>query len=130
MSAKLLKRIAGIVLIVMSIAHVIYGEVMHITALKSMAADDFLIGSYRAMSLQGGLLLAAVGIVELLSAERVISLPGFTAFIPLGIVSINLIAFAVIIAAGYRHLLQYSIPQLPVFIIIIGIQAWSLRKAR
>ncbi len=129
MSAKQAKRIVGIVLILMSIAHVIYGEVMLVRELKSLSADGFLIGSYRVMSLQGGMLLAAVGIVEWLSAERIIALFGFSAYIPLGIVAINLLSFVIVVAAVHRELIQYTLPQCMIFIVIIALQAWSLRVA-
>ena len=55
-----MKLVVGIILIFMSIVHVIYGEKMQVNILKKLEANNILIGSFRVMSLQGGLLLFAV----------------------------------------------------------------------
>lgn len=67
---------AGILLILISIIHIIYGEQKQIPALKQLTKDSIQIGSLRIMIIQGGLILFAVGIIQLLVSIDVITLTG------------------------------------------------------
>lgn len=96
-----MKLVVGIILIVMSIVHVIYGEKMQVNVLKKLGVNNILIGSYRVMSFQGGLLLFAVGVVEIMVYTGLIVLTGFAIFMPLGIVCLNVIS--VFIVAIVKH---------------------------
>ena len=55
--------IAGTLLVLMSIAHNIFGEKKQIPDLKELTQDSIIIGSQRIMIFQGGILLLAVGII-------------------------------------------------------------------
>jgi len=115
------KLVVGIILIFMSIVHVIFGEKMQVNILKKLEANNILIGSFRVMSLQGGLLLFAVGVVEimvyalkkleanntLIGSFRVMSLQGGLLLFAVGVVEImvyagiiGLTGFAIFIPLG------------------------------
>ena len=46
--------IAGILLVLMSVAHIIFGEKKQIPDLKELTQDSIIIGSQRIMIFQGG----------------------------------------------------------------------------
>ena len=58
---------AGILVIVMGILHIGYGEKQPIAVLSKATDDSILIGSVRVMSLQGGVLLLSVGSIHVLN---------------------------------------------------------------
>ena len=72
--------IAGIIIILISIAHNIYGEKKQIPDLKKLTNDSVMIGSLRIMIFQGGFLLLAVGIIQVLASANIIQLTGISAF--------------------------------------------------
>ena len=121
-----MKLVVGIILIVMSIVHVIYGEKMQVNVLKKLGVNNILIGSYRVMSFQGGLLLSAVGVVEIMVYTGLIVLTGFAIFMPLGIVCINVISVFIVAIVKHRELIKATIPQFLIFSIIIILQVWSV----
>ncbi len=63
---------AGVIIILISIAHSIYGEKKQIPELKKITNDAIMIGSLRIMIFQGGILLFAVGIVQVLVSVDII----------------------------------------------------------
>ncbi len=118
---------AGIMIILISIAHNIYGEKKQIPELKKITSDSIMIGSLRTMIFQGGILLFAVGIVQVLTSANVIQLPGISAYFPLGIVLINFITSLIIAGFIHREIFKITIPQFVVFFIIIILQVLSIR---
>ena len=117
---------AGILIIIMSILHIIYGEKKPLAALNKITNDSILIGSVRVMSLQGGLLLLFVGLLHILNYMNVISLWGIAAYIPVCIISINLYAFLLVAIFMHRKLFSIIAFQLIVFAIIIVLQMLSI----
>ena len=118
-----MKLVVGIILIFMSIVHVIYGEKMQVNILKKLEANNILIGSFRVMSLQGGLLLFAVGVIEIMVYA---GLSGFAVYIPLGIVCLNVISVFIVAIVKHQELFKVIIPQFLIFSIIIILQVLSV----
>ncbi|MBB6453289.1 hypothetical protein HNQ94_001737 [Salirhabdus euzebyi] len=112
----------GVILIFMSIVHIIYGERMQVDVLKKVTDDTILIGSYRVMSLQGGILLFAIGIIYFLSFLELISLTGIAAYFPVGIVLLNVLSVLIVTLTKHMELLKVTIPQFVIFGIIIALQ--------
>lgn len=121
-----MKLIVGIILILMSVVHIIYGEKMQTNILKKLKADSILIGSFRSMSLQGGLILFAVGLMEILVYLGIIELLGIAEYIPLGIVSLNMIAVLAVALLKHRDLIKATVPQFIIFSFILLLQALSI----
>jgi len=118
--------IAGILLVLMSIAHIIYGEKKQIPDLKELTQDSIIIGSRRIMIFQGGILLLAVGIFQILVSASFIELNGAARFFPVGIVLINFCTALLITVIVHKEILKITMPQFVVFIVIIGLQLLSL----
>ena len=117
---------AGILLILISIAHIIYGEQKQIPALKQLTADSIQIGSLRIMIIQGGLILFAVGIIQLMVSVNAITLTGLSRYFPISLVLINTISAFFITLFFHKEIFKITILQFIVFIIIIGLQLFSL----
>ena len=117
---------AGLLIIVMSILHIIYGEKNPIAALSTLTDNTILIGSFRVMSLQGGLLLLAVGLIHILQFFNIITLVGIAVFFPLGLICINLIAFLLIALFKHKDLFSIITFQLAAFTVIIILQILSV----
>lgn len=117
---------AGILIILISIAHSIYGEKKQIPDLKKITNDAITIGSLRIMIHQGGLLLLAVGIVQVLVAINYIQLNGISAYFPLGIVLINTITSFIIALIFHREIFKITLPQFIIFAAIIALQFLAL----
>ncbi len=117
---------AGILLVLISIAHFIYGEKKQIPPLKRLTDDSIMIGSLRVMIFQGGLLLLAVGIFQILVSVSTIELTGVARYIPVGIVLIFFSTTLFISAFAHRDILKITIPQFVIFIIIISLQLLSI----
>lgn len=117
---------AGILLVLISIAHNIYGEKTQIPALKKYTQDLILIGSQRIMVFQGGLLLLAVGMIQILVSVNLITLTGVARFFPVGIVLINFFTALIIAIFFHKEILKVTIPQFVLFIVIISLQLLSL----
>jgi hypothetical protein len=117
---------AGILLVLMSIAHNIYGEKKQIPDLKELTKDSIIIGSQRIMIFQGGILLLAVGIIQILVSASFIELNGVALYFPVGIVLINFCTTLFITLFAHKEILKITIPQFVVFIVIIGLQLLSL----
>ena len=113
---------AGILIIIMSGVHIIYGEKNPVREMKKLTEDSILIGSVRVMSLQGGVLLFAVGLIHLLSFFHAITLSGAAAYFPVGIISMNLLTFLLVAAFRHRKLFSVIAFQLVVFAVIILLQ--------
>lgn len=118
--------IASILLIIISIAHIIYGEKKQIPALKQLTKDSIHIGSLRIMIIQGGVILFAVGIIQLLISLDIINLTGIARYFPVGIILMNTIVAFVITLFFHREIFKITIPQYIVFCIIIGLQFFSI----
>ncbi|MCB0665931.1 MAG: hypothetical protein KDC80_08930 [Saprospiraceae bacterium] len=119
---------AGILIILMSIAHNIYGEKKQIPQLKKITDDRVIIGSLRIMVFQGGILLFAVGTIQLLVSAGMIQLTGISAYFPVGIVLINFLTSLMIAIVMHREVLQFTIPQFSIFSIIIVLQLLALQN--
>jgi len=117
---------AGILLVLLSFAHNIYGERKQIPDLKAVTQDPVMVGSLRVMIFQGGMLLLAVGIVQILFALGVIELTGVARYFPVGIVLLNFVTFLAITTLFHRELFQITIPQIIVFVLIIALQWLSI----
>jgi hypothetical protein len=120
--------VAGVFIIIISIAHTIYGEKKQVPMLKKLSNDSIMIGSLRIMIFQGGILLFAVGVIQVLVSAKIIQLPGISAYFPVGIILINFITSLII--AGFIHpdVFKVTIPQFVVFSIIIVLQFLSLSE--
>lgn len=118
---------AGVMIILISIAHNIYGEKKQIPELKRITNDSIMIGSLRIMIFQGGILLLAVGIIQLLVSTDVIQLPGISAYFPVGIVLINFITSLIIAGFIHREVFKTVIPQFIIVTIVIILQILSLK---
>jgi len=118
---------AGVIIILISIAHNIYGEKKQVPELKKITNDSIMIGSLRIMIFQGGILLFAVGIVQVLVSVDIIQLPGISVYFPLGIVLINFITSLLIAAFFHREVFKVTIPQFVIFSIIVVLQLLSLQ---
>ena len=117
---------AGILIILISIAHNIYGEKKQIPELKKITNNSIIIGSYRIMIFQGGILLLAIGIVQVLVSANIIQLPGISAYFPVGVVIINFVTSLAIAGIIHREVFKVTIPQFVVFSLIIVLQFLSL----
>jgi hypothetical protein len=119
--------IAGILLIFISIAHFIFGERKQIPDLKKITNDSIVVGSHRIMIFQGGMLLLAVGVLQVLIAINVFSLEGIARYFPVAIVLTNFLTAFCIIIISHRAILKITIPQFFIFIVIILLQFFSIR---
>ncbi len=117
---------AGIILILISIAHNIYGEKKQIPELEKITNDQIMIGSLRIMIFQGGIFLLAVGIIQVLVSTDIIQLPGISAYFPVGIVLINFITSLIIAGFINREVFKIIIPQIVIFSLVIIFQILSL----
>ena len=111
--------IAGILLILMSIAHNIYGEKKQIPDLKAIGDDPIMIGSLRIMIYQGGILLFLVGVIQILASLNLIELVGIAKYFPLGIIILNIGTMLILSITLHKEILKISGFQLIVFTIII-----------
>ena len=117
---------AGILIVLTGIVHNIYGEKNQIPELKKISDDPVKIGSLRIMIFQGGILLLAVGIIQILVSGKVIQLPGISAYFLVGIVLINFITSLFIATIFHREVFKITIPQFVVFTVIIVLQILAL----
>jgi hypothetical protein len=117
---------AGILIIIISIAHNIYGEKKQIPALKNITDDAIMIGSLRIMIFQGGILLLAVGIIQVLISSNYMQLTGVSVYFPVGIVLINFITSLVIAGVFHREIFKITIPQFVIFAVVIVLQLLSI----
>ena len=102
---------AGILLLIISIAHIIYGEKKQIPVLKEVTKDSIMIGSQRIMIIQGGVLLFAVGVIQILVSVDTIVLTGVARYFPVGVVAINFCAALIITVFAHKEVLKITIPQ-------------------
>lgn len=117
---------AGILLVIISIAHNIYGEKKQIPALKELTKDSIMIGSQRIMIIQGGILLFATGIIQILVSTDAIVLTGVARYFPLGVVALNFFTALTITIFAHKDVLKITVPQYIVFIVIMSFQLFSL----
>lgn len=118
--------VAGIIIILISIAHNIYGEKKQIPELKKITNDSIMIGSLRIMIFQGGILLLAVGIIQVLASANFIQLTGISVYFPVGIVLINFITSLIIAGFVHREVFKITIPQFVIFSVVIVLQFLSI----
>jgi len=117
---------AGILLVLISIAHNVYGEKKQIPALKKFTNDSIIIGSQRIMTFQGGVILLAVGIVQLLVSAGIIELIGVARYFLVAIVLINFLTTLFVAGGWHREIFKITLPQFILFIVIISLQLLSL----
>lgn len=117
---------SAILLILISIAHFIYGEKKQIPDLKKITSDSIMIGSLRIMITQGGFVILLAGIIELLVALNIISLLGIARFFPLSLVLINFFVAFIVTLIFHREIFNVTLPQFVIFTIIIVLQLLSL----
>ncbi len=110
----------------MAAAHIAYGKKVQIPRLKKETDDEVSIGSVRVMVWQGCMALLLAGLLQLLLALGEIGLPGIAAYIPIALVSVNLLTFLIVSAAKHRKLIATSVPQLLIFVIILALQVFAL----
>lgn len=113
-------------MILISIAHNLYGELKQIPALKEITKDPVIIGSQRIMIFQGGFLLLGVGIIQVLTSCGLIFLTGVARYIPVGIVLINFCTALFITFLRHREIFKITILQFIVFTVIIVFQLLGL----
>jgi hypothetical protein len=118
--------IAGIIILVMGFAHIIYGETKQIPTLKRFTQDSVVVGSLRIMIFQGGILLLAVGILQILFSVGLIQLNGISVYIPVSIILLNTISSFMIMVIKHRDILKITIPQFLIFITVIVLQILSI----
>ena len=121
-----MKLAVGLILIFMSIVHIVYGEKMQVNVLKKFKVDSILIGSYRVMSVQGGVLLFAIGIIDILCFAEVVTLTGVASYFPLGILCLNVLSVFIVSFMKHIELIKTTIPQFIIFLIIIGLEFASV----
>ena len=115
----LLTIITGVIIIVLGIAHIIYGESRLIPRIKNSSSNKLIISSSRIMSFQGGILLLCTGALQLLSGLNVIELTGVSAYIPLAIILINFGTYLLIAITAHREVFQETIPQVIIFTFLV-----------
>lgn len=117
---------AGIIIILMGIAHNVYGEKKQIPALKELTQDSIMIGSLRIMIYQGGILLLAVGVVQVLVSAHILELSGIAIYFPVGTVILNVITSLMIAALLHQEIFKITIPQFVIFALVIVLQILSI----
>ncbi len=117
---------AGILILIIAVAHVVYGEKVQIPNLKQKTDDESSLGSMRVMVYQGGVLLLLTGLLQLFIGLNIVSLSGIAVYFPLAIVSANFLAFLVVSAARHRSLIRASVPQIVIFTAIIVLLVISI----
>ena len=117
---------AGILLVVIGIVHNIFGEKKQIPDLKKLTKDSIIIGSQRIMIFQGGILMLAVGIIQILISVNFIVLTGVARYFPVGVVAINFCTALIITIFAHKEVLKITVPQYIIFIIIMSLQLFSL----
>jgi len=120
--------IAGILLLIISIAHNIYGEKKQMPGLKNITTDPIIIGSQRIMIFQGGFLLTAVAIIQILVSLHVVALVGIARYFPVAVVVLNFLTALIIALFIHKEILKITIPQFIVFTVIIILQFLSLNN--
>ena len=121
-----MKLIAGILLVFISIAHIIYGEQKQLPALRRLTKNPIILGSQQIMILQGGFLLLATGIIQILNALTIIELTGIAKYFLVGIVLINFCTALFFGMFIHKELLKISIPKFMLFVVIICLQVLAL----
>jgi len=116
---------AGILLVLISLVHIIYGEKKQIPELKRLTSDSIMIGSLRVMIYQGGLLLFAVGVIQIISSLNLIELSGVSRFFLVGIVLLNFCTFLLTAIFVHKELLSITLPQIVIFLFIISLQFFA-----
>jgi hypothetical protein len=117
---------AGILILLISIAHSVYGEKKQIPDLRNKTDDAITIGSARIMIHQGGVILLFAGLLQLLSSLDVWILEGVARYIPITLVSLNVVVSFGIALGLHREIFKITIPQFVLFALIIVLQVLSL----
>ena len=78
------------------------------------------------MIFQGGILLFAVGIIQILVSIDTVVLTGVSRYFPVGVVAINFCTALIITVFAHKEVLKITIPQYILFIIIMCLQLFSL----
>jgi hypothetical protein len=121
--------ITGILIIILAAVHIVFGEIVQIRDLRQFLGDPVIIGSTRVMIYQGGIILLGVGIIQILKGIGRIKLTGFASCFPVAIVCMNILTFAAIALISRNGLLRAGLPQLAVFLVIIGLMIAELKRS-
>ncbi len=111
--------ISGILIILIGVVHIIYGEVVQLKALTDSITDMITIGSTRIMIYQGGVLLLLVGTMQVLKGLKKLKVKGFLKYIPVGYIVTNFSTYLVLGLLLHPQVIKSSIPQIIIFVIII-----------
>lgn len=115
----LLELVVGCILIILSIVHIWSGEKNQVSSLKKVTEDSILVGSFRVMSVQGGVILFTLGLLHLLNVLGWIVLSGIAVYFPLLIILINVVSFVVVGVFVHSELFKIVVPQLLIFSVLI-----------
>ena len=111
--------ISGILIILVGVVHLIYGEAVQLKALSDSIADSLTIGSTRIMIYQGGVLLLLVGTMQVLKGLKKIKVTGTLKYIPLGYILANFMTYLLLGLILHPEVIKSSVPQIIIFVIII-----------
>jgi len=117
---------AGILLVLISLAHNVYGEIKQMPALRSVTDDSTILGSHRIMVFQGGTVLLVIGLIQISVSIGLIELTGIAAYFLVLIVLINFFTALFIALIFHRTIFSSTIPQFVIFAIIIILQLIAL----
>lgn len=117
---------AGIIILLISIAHSVYGEKKQSPDLRNVTDDSITLGSARIMIHQGGVILFFAGLLQLLNAQEIWVLEGVARYIPLALVSLNVLVSFGIALGLHREIFKITVPQFIVFALIMALQVLSL----
>ncbi|MBN2071309.1 MAG: hypothetical protein JW814_07630 [Candidatus Krumholzibacteriota bacterium] len=124
--------LTGILILLIGIVHIIFGEVSQIPELMKHLDDPAIIGSVRVMIYQGGVILLGVGLLQFLRGLNRVQLRGVASWIPVGIIILNIFTFILVGLLFDLIVIRIAFPQLIIFLIIIVLMIVELRayKAR
>jgi hypothetical protein len=122
--------VSGSLIVILAVIHIVYGEMVQMRGLGRLVTDPIILGSTRVMIYQGGVILLGVGIIQLLKGMKRIRLAGAAAYIPVGIIILNILTFLAVSVITHRCLLNVALPQLIVFVIIIVLMLVELARAK
>ncbi len=111
--------ISGILIILVGVVHLIYGEIVQLKALSESISDMITIGSTRIMIYQGGVLLILVGAMQVLKGLKKIKVKGFVSYIPIGYIIANFSTYLILGLLLHPQVIRSSIPQIIIFVIIL-----------
>jgi hypothetical protein len=122
--------LTGILIFLLGLIHILFGEISQIPELMRHLDDPVIIGSMRVMIYQGGVILLGVGALQFLKGSGRVELRGAASWIPVGIIVLNIVTFLMVGLISEFAVIRTALPQLVVFIVIIGLMLIELRGRR